>query len=985
MKAALRLGTSFAAAAAVLAFAHLLARLPRTSFDLTRAPSAEVTPALLERLARLDSDLLFTYAGSPDGTLPSELRGVPGEVEKLLRAIEAAGAGRVRVQIVDPGADAGVASYLAAVGLAPFRARALEVDLEVEREVWSALRIAYGPRGSAVIRSVTPEILPDLQALILSHLDLLERPRLPRVALAAPLAFNHLRRELRTRGELLECDFEIDAGIPEEADLFLWIDPGTCEPAHFAALRTLLDRGGSIVIAGRVPPELPRAFGLAIVDAVLEEEGPDGPTPLVRSIGSDQDFRPLAGGRSGPDGTLLFAAPTAFVPAAGRLRELGLELFPLASTSAEAWIRSEGSSAAVRAPHSTLLALLAPDAQADPRRGSLVLAASSSPFSDAYLRHEAFAHRELLSVLVSSLASEERLAISSAALARPVRLPELPSARRILLSLAVVLAAPLVLLLAAASRAGRRSFPSVRFRSHLLLAGSAAISALLLAHFAPLEASVDLTRAGVNELAPGSRSIAAAIAAPTRIELVFSPDAELPPRWRASVREARALAHRFAEAGSRIAVVDAAPDASDPEQLAALAREGVLPLDAARSSFAAIRIAGAAVGDTRAAQVLTFREPAGFEHLEFRLAAALARISHGTSAPRVAFLASAPKLTPAEALEYQQRGLHPPGGGDRFGEARALLEANDFVVAELDPARPEIGPDTDVLVCLEPRRDAAPAIVAAAKHLSSGGNVLLAAQHFGVRPQRTQAAGLEFSVRPEPWFADVDRLYFPSIGIELVRELLFDEQHGTRGPLVVRATPSGFDQNSPITRGLSELLLESPNRIQVDAAKQAAFGLTASEVLSTSERTWSHDWKGGPLPASVLLGPASGRFLGRQPLAMLFEGRFPPPGTTPDLPALPRGEAIGRLLLIGCSQVFADESLRASGGDAGQLLLNAVAALALPAEQAEILAHRAATPALGQLEPEGKVAWRIGVVLVTPALLLLLGLVHARRRPRLDL
>lgn len=1014
----LRLVTRVLAAAVVLALAHVLARVPDASLDLSRAPPAEVTPALKERLSRLDSDLLLTYAASSEATLPSDMRGVPGEVEGLLRAIEAAGAGRVRVQIVDPSADAGVASYLAAVGLAPFRARALEIDLEVERSVWSALRIAYGSHGSAAIRSVTPAVLPDLQALIVSHLDLLERPRRPRVALAAPLAFNQLRRELRARAELLECDFEIDARIPEEADLFVWIDPVTFEPAHLAVLRALLDRGGSVVIAGSARShrtsfrvELPHAFGLAAVDAILEDDGPGGPTPLVRSIGADQDFRPLAGGRGGvhaqPNGTLLFVAPGAFVPAAGRLRALGLELFPLASTSTDAWIRpAEGDSTAApaRAPHSTLLALLAPDATSDPRRGSVVFSASSSPFSDEYLRHEGFAHRELLSVLVSSLASEERLAISSAVLAGPPKLHELSPPRRIVLSIAVVLAAPLLLLLAAASRAGRRSRSPIRIRPHLLVVGSAAISALLLARFTPAEAALDLTRDDVNGLSPQSRSIVDALAATCRIELLFSADAELPPPWRARVREARALAHRFASAASRVVVVDAPPDASDPQALAALAREGVLPLDAARSSFAAIRIVSGGPGEARA-QVLTFREPAAFEHLEFRLAAALARPEHGKSAPRVALLASAPKLTPAEAQEYQKRGLHPPGGGDRFGEARALLEANDFVVRALDPARPELPPGTDVLVCLEPRRDAAPAIAAVATHLSGGGNVLLAAQHFGVRPRRMQAAGLALSMRPEPWFADVDRLYFPSIGIELVREVLLDEQHGTAevateiereagrfetirdrmtSPLVVRATPSGFDRSSPIARGLSELLLESPNRVRVDAARLAETGITAREVIATSKRAWSFDWKGGELPEGVLHGPEEGRYLGRQSVAMLFEGRFPPPGTTPDLAAVPGGDARGRLLLLGCSQVFADESLRASDGDAAQLLLNAVAALALPADQAAILAQRAATPAIGLVDPGEKVAWRVGVVGATPALLLLLGLVRARRRPRLS-
>jgi hypothetical protein len=81
--------------------------------------------------------------------------------------------------------------------------------------------------------------------------------------------------------------------------------------------------------------------------------------------------------------------------------------------------------------------------------------------------------------------------------------------------------------------------------------------------------------------------------------------------------------------------------------------------------------------------------------------------------------------------------------------------------------------------------------------------------------------------------------------------------------------------------------------------------------------------------------------------------------------------------------VFADESLRASG-DAAQLLLNSVASLALPPERAEILAKRAAAPGIGLVDAREKLLWRCGVVGAAPAVLLLLGLVRARRRPRRD-
>jgi len=133
--------------------------------------------------------LLLSYAASSEASMPRELRGVAEQVVRLLRSIETAAGGaggRVRVQILDPGSDASLPTYLAGIGLAPFRSRSLALDAEVETSVWSSLRIAYGAHGSASVRAVTPGVLAGLQPLILAHLDSLERPRRPRVALSAP-------------------------------------------------------------------------------------------------------------------------------------------------------------------------------------------------------------------------------------------------------------------------------------------------------------------------------------------------------------------------------------------------------------------------------------------------------------------------------------------------------------------------------------------------------------------------------------------------------------------------------------------------------------------------------------------------------------------------------------------------------------------------------------------------------------------------------
>ncbi|HKC24366.1 MAG TPA: Gldg family protein, partial [Thermoanaerobaculia bacterium] len=857
--------------AVVLVAAHLFGRIRGAVVDCSRAPVAEVSPALRERLARLDSDLLLSYAASSEASMPRELRGVAEQVVRLLRSIEAAAGGaggRVRVQILDPGADASLPTYLAGIGLAPFRSRSLALDAEVETSVWSSLRIAYGAHGSASVRAVTPEVLAGLQPLILAHLDLLEKPRRARVALSAPEEYRSLRKALRARAELLECDFDATAKIPEDADLFLWIDPTEAGPRQVAALRAALGRGSSVVVAGselraafvganpkpgsspavrfertRFPPALYRELGLAPVEGIAVDVASKGSPALLRSTGADQDFRGLG---AQPNGTLLFAAPTAIEPDAARLAELGLELTTLASsattTRARPWREAavpeadlRDTSAAVRAPRLPLLAILSPDRNADPWRGSLVVSAASTPFSDDYLREGTLAHEELLAILVRQLASPERLAIEAAGVPGPPRIPEVSPLARNLWRAGIALASPCLLafLYWIGHRPPRRRSRSFVAPSRPVAATASALGLLLAVHVVPRSLSADWTRDGWNDLGSETRAILArrvSREAPVRIDVILSPEAEWPHELRSGFRVLGDVLRRFAAAAPGLEV-RRIPTAD----LASLARDGVLPLEspgAARRFFASV----VCRKDDRV-ETLSFPESAELDHAEFRLAAAIERLS-GAKKPRLAVVASAPRLSPAEALEYQKKGLFAPGGSDVFGEARALLDGHDFAVTQLDSAKPEIPEGADALLCFQPRRDAAPVIAAAGAMLARGGGVLVAAQHFSVRSRRTQDSGMVLALWPEPQYDDLDRLYFPKIGVDLRRDVVFDEVHGAAdvatqvererwrfqsvreraaSPLFVRTVPDGFDRSSPVVRGISELVLPCPSRLQWNA------------------------------------------------------------------------------------------------------------------------------------------------------------------------
>jgi hypothetical protein len=223
-------------------------------------------------------------------------------------------------------------------------------------------------------------------------------------------------------------------------------------------------------------------------------------------------------------------------------------------------------------------------------------------------------------------------------------------------------------------------------------------------------------------------------------------------------------------------------------------------------------------------------------------------------------------------------------------------------------------------------------------------------------------------------------------------------------------------------RGLGDQAFVWANRIRWDAAPLAQSGLTATPLAFTSRQTWSYAWTNGWVPPELLEGPvalekSSGpEPLGPQPVAVLFEGRFPKPagplelnaspapapmtppvagdapvpledGTPP--PQLPWPDpAPGKLVLVGASGFLENGALASQEFRGDQLLWNLVAGLAFDGDSESApelaeLATRARVPrGLGLVEPRTRLFWRAAVIAGGPFLLGLAaaGLAALRRR-----
>lgn len=1023
--AAILLGILLVACA--LALARLAATAGVGGVELARDHVERVDSALEERLARGDLDLLVQWFAPAVTSAPSEYRDLDSRVRAAFAAIERAAPARVRSQILTPEVDAEARRHAEALGLAPFRARRIIADGWSDTVVWSTLRVVVPGRGASVVRAVTPDLAPALQALIAAAVREIEAPRRARIALSAPPGHARLRELLRTIGDVRDIEFDADAVVPEDVDVLWWIAEVEPGERHSVALEALVERGGSAVVgasrfAARIEgtelvlddtgPNLASflgSIGILVDDAPLleapredvRERGAAWTWHVVRSIGTNQDFRAFG---AQPNGTLGFQAPTALRPNAERLRERGAEFVSLATSSERCFTLAAGTrrvevaelaggTLGTAEPPRTLLALIAPH---DPTRGSVVVASSASLFRDRGLGDEAFVHADVVRVLIGTLGSADRRVLAAVAKSRPPPITGVTDAERWTARAVCIALAPILLLSMALVRGAFGSIGTAR--GPLLLIGIAACAVGLVGTVAALlgpRIGLDPSRDGARALGPQLADFARESAgSATTITAAFSVASDLPPEMRPLANDLERRCAALARTTPNWSYRELRP--TDDDATPGLRR---LSLSSSTDESQTSRefFASVVIERGTARRVLEFSDPASFDHAEFRLALALRDVVFGKRA-RIAFASEPARITPAEALElYQRRGLFAPGTGDPFAAARALLTTNGFEVASLDPSRAVEALDSStLLVWMQPRRDATPGVEILARHLARGGRALLAAQQHRIRPRQRAERGSSAAIWPEPLFPDVDRGWLPALGVRVAPELVLDAENGvlptlgTRerdgrvesvtmdlaNPLVVRSTPTQRP-TSAFTTGVGDLILPSPARIELDAERLRSTGLNGRAILETSDRAWTVPWSGGDVLDSAFTSTATTR----EPLILgaLVTGQFPAlsGAVSAVIPGVP-----GQLLVLGASEPFTDARLRAPGFDHARWLLQSCTALALEPELAAILARRPSVGGYRALGPRERMVARAATSVAGPLFVLALGLAWRMRRMR---
>ncbi len=987
----------------------------------------ETTRACLDSLA---TPVAFTYFASAPSSMPSAWRQVEPAVRRLLDALHAARPEVLGYRILDPelGGAPG-AAYAARQGAAPIKVATITQDDEDERTLWSALAIHAGAGRAETLARIGPADLPHLEGWVIAHLKNHGATLKPRIAVVDGDRHTALVRSLEPLGDIEVLPANFDA-LPLNAELCFWLEPQESRPRQVESARRFLEAGGSLVIGGAalrvtrgsagwrvatnpVWTEFAAQFGLEappdlLLDTTAGSRGDAGDPPpfFLRCTPAFFDARQLDGEARG---ALAFAAPTPLFPNRRAAAQLGYEPSALATTTPNARVvpAARGQfgpsdwQEAEPVAKQLLAVLLTPT---DSWRGSVVALASGAMFSDSFLEAENFAHRVLLRTLVRTFAGDDRILRQEARPARTRIAAPGRTARGAWRLWAIGLVPATCLAFAWHRRRAQRRTPGWHAPRRLARGWVTAAGVILLLGITQrlLPGRWDLTQNHHHSVPRQTIRAAAALAPDLRAILWSSTPipAALAPIERALRADLKAL-------GCRV-------ERQDPQSLSSRKRHRLEANGV--TAFPVESRSGEVHSHTRATLAVELLHgdrslmiprltPAVAEQRAFLLSLAVNRLA-GQRPPRLAVVSDLPRLTPAEAYEdFQTHGLIPPQGTDVYQSFRRYLADMGFEVVHIDPKAPTLPAETDLLIWLQPRRDATPGLKVLADHLHRGGKAWVALQHFNIQQRQYRGAGFQTVYWPQPQFHDANAL-LEALGAPQVREVLMDVEHGalTLDTQVNRARRHFDPQTVALPfliqtshrhyaagrrmQGIENLLFAWGNRLVLDKERLTANGLEAKVLVETSPRAWSYAWSGGWLPDSVLAGgPPHSQ---PSPLVVALSGNFPAfavartPEGRPDVqPTFARGhtQRQGELVLVGSSEMFKNTLLHAPGYDHAAFALSLCAAATLDEPLGRTLARRPRRRALPALHPAAKEGWRAGTIALPPLAILAWGIARRRRRP----
>ncbi len=540
---------------------------------------------------------------------------------------------------------------------------------------------------------------------------------------------------------------------------------------------------------------------------------------------------------------------------------------------------------------------------------------------------------------------------------------------------------------------------------------------------------LDLTEDRVHMISPAAREVLSRLRAPVTVDYYVSERDKLPSILKDIRREVEDKLSDYARLSPNFKYHVYNPLA-DPEKLEELGKKGIVPFQAQsiEQDSLDIKRVYSSIAITyldKKTEVIPQVVPQTLGNLEYELISGIHRMT-SESPPVIAMVApiegADPRYSdPAFREMLLKMGQTPPTPQDHFRGCMQLLQREGYRVARIALSREEPLPEgTVTLLIMQPEALNERQIYEIQRFLSEGGNVLVIAQANAFNYMPSRAGGLQ--VAPLRLPGSVDRLIEP-YGIRVDGDILMDTEMEilnvqfpqrigglfnamvstpVKLPIQIRVPDRNLNSEVSITNRIGGLLYLWGSPLITDAQALEKNELKTTVLARSSPSSWTVPFSEEPLTRNALQPPPESERSPRS-VALLIEGSFPDTFTGRDIPfwpeesqdsaerpegeprnekAPPAKQSPGRLIVVGCSQMFADNALGAL--DNALFFQNMVDALSL---DVNLVGIRTKTRTIRFLSPTStgeKLFYRFLVMALVPLVLAAIGVFRygIRRRRR---
>lgn len=407
--------------------------------------------------------------------------------------------------------------------------------------------------------------------------------------------------------------------------------------------------------------------------------------------------------------------------------------------------------------------------------------------------------------------------------------------------------------------------------------------------------------------------------------------------------------------------------------------------------------------------------PQNIDELEYRLVSTIYKLTR-EKAPVVALFApkEAVNIDPQMRRLYEQMGQPVPSSEDPFSTIEQVLGYEKYEVQRVDLTEDSKMPDEfDALVVINPRELNDRQKWEINRALVAGKSVVMAVQNYEWDYRATRSGTSVTKREEKPQVNDLLKNY----GMEVLEEVLMDVNHvpltiqssanplaamlggqTVNLPLHVLVNSDTMASDNSITSRLGSIfyLWGSPLSLDQDTLKK--YGLTEKTLMSTTERAWTVPGS-EQITQTTFDKPAGGK---TYPLMTMVSGQFPDaykdkprpawpeeqpqPGQPPKPPkekeegeAKPVTPAPGKLILMGCAEMFRKNFMQAGNMD---LFMNSVDAVTLGDELVNVRSRKPIDRMIATPETGTRRLWKLINYALAPAIIAGIGIGTSAMRRR---